>query len=125
MKNLLIVTAAIEAATGILLVAIPSPVIIFLLGSMPDSPVLFTVTRVAGVALLAIGVACWFASRNAESRATRGMVSAIALYNAGIAAVLVYGAIGFGLSGIGLWPVTLIHTGITIWCISCLLNSNL
>jgi hypothetical protein len=124
MKNLLIVTSAIEAATGILLMALPLLVITILLGSVPDSPVLLTVARVAGVALFAIGIACWYVSRDEESRATRGIVSAIAIYNTGITAVFVYGALGLGLSSIGLWPVTLIHTGMTIWSISCLLHSK-
>ena len=61
MKNLLTVTAVLEAAVGLLFVVIPSRVTTFLLGAPLDTPVALTVARVTGVALLALGVACWFA----------------------------------------------------------------
>ena len=61
MKNLLTVTAVLEAAIGLLFVMIPSRVTTFLLGAPLDTPVALTVARVTGVALLALGVACCFA----------------------------------------------------------------
>jgi len=53
MKNLLTLTAVLEAGTGLGLVAFPSLVATLLLGSSLDDPVALTVARVAGVALLA------------------------------------------------------------------------
>jgi len=41
-------------------------------------------------AVIALGVACWIARRDAQSRAAKGLVGAMALYNAVIATVLVY-----------------------------------
>jgi hypothetical protein len=48
--------------------------------------------RVAGVAPLALGVACWFASYELHNRAARGLVSAMVVYNLGV--VLILGASG-------------------------------
>ena len=68
MKNLLTLTAVIEVGTCLVLVAVPSLLATLLLGSSLDAPVALTVARVAGVAPLALGVACWRALRRAETR---------------------------------------------------------
>ncbi len=47
MKNLLTLTAVLEAGTGIALLAVPSLVSTLLLGSSLDAPVALTVARVA------------------------------------------------------------------------------
>ena len=122
MKNLLTVTGVLEAGTGLLLVTLPSRLATLLVGSSPDSPVALTISRVAGVALLALGVACWLARHDGRSRAARGLVGAMALYNTAILAVLVYAGIGLGLSGIGLWPTVLVHAAMTAWCVASMLQ---
>ncbi len=88
MKNLLTVTAVIEVGTGLVLVVIPSLLVTFLFGSSISTPVELTLSRVAGVALLALGVACWLARHDGQSRAARGLAGAMVLYNSGIALVL-------------------------------------
>jgi hypothetical protein len=113
------VTAAIEAGTGLLLVAVPSFVSKILLGSLLEGPVAAMVARVAGSALLSLAVACWQA-RSDESRAARGVASAMLLYNASVALLLTYAGIGLGLFGIGLWPAVLLNLGMTVWCVLCL-----
>jgi Kef-type K+ transport system membrane component KefB len=122
MKNLLTVEALIEAGTGLVLVALPSLLATLLLGSSLDTPVALTVARVAGVALLALGVACWLARHDGQSRAARGLVGAMVLDNAAVVVLLVYAGIGSGLSGIGLRPVVLVHAAMTVWCAMSLLN---
>ena len=119
MKPLLIVTAALEAPTGLALLAIPAVVIQVLFGSAPDATGAL-VARVAGVALLALGAACWLARRDHRSGAARGLSAAMLLYNTGVTAVFVYAGLGMGVSGIGLWPAVVAHVGLAIWCLACL-----
>jgi hypothetical protein len=121
MKNLLTVVAVIEVGTGLVMVVLPSLLITLLLGSSLSTPVELILARVAGVALVALGVACWLARHDGQSRAAKGLVGALALYNAGIATVLVYAGIGLGLSGILLWPVVLVHVAMAVWCVMRLL----
>jgi hypothetical protein len=93
-KTLLTASALIEAATGLALVAFPSLASTLLLGSSLDTPVALTVARAAGVALLALGVACWCARIAEPGRAVRGVLRAMALYNVGIVALLLYAGLG-------------------------------
>lgn len=117
MKNLLAVTALLETGTGLLLVALPSQLAALLLGARLDAPAAVTVARVGGIALLAIGVTCWSSRLEGPSRAARGLVSALLLYNTGVALVLVHGALVMGLAGMGLWPVVLVHGAMAGWCL--------
>ena len=82
MKHLLTVTAVIEAGVGLALLVVPSVVIQLLLGA-EISGAAVTLARVAGTALLALGVACWLARSDVQSRAARGVVASILLYNFG------------------------------------------
>ena len=111
MKRLLTLTAIIEAATGLALIAMPSIVVRLLLGSSVDTSAAVTLGRVAGVALLALGVACWLAQHDAHCCAARGLVTAMLLYNVAVAALLAYSGLGLGLHGIALWPAVVLHTG--------------
>ena len=123
MKSLFAVTAAIEAGAGVALVALPSLVSRLLLGSSLNGPAELTLARVAGVALFVLGTACWLARHDGHSSAATGLVGAMAIYNAAIATVLVYAGAALGLSGIGLWPVVLVHAVMTAWCVIRLLHT--
>jgi len=122
MKRLLALTAIVEAGTGIGLLTAPSVLARLLLGATLDAPAL-TVARVAGAALLALGVACWRAHYDAQSCAARGVVGGMFLYNLG--AVFVLGAAGLGSRpvGVALWPVVILHAAMTVWCITSLLRN--
>jgi hypothetical protein len=78
-KSLLSVTGVLEAVTGLALLVMPSVVVELLLGAAPGTPVGITVSRVAGVALLTLGVACWLAREDLASRAAKGLVAAMLL----------------------------------------------
>jgi hypothetical protein len=122
--DLLAVTAVFEFGTGLVLVAFPSALAAFLLGSQLDTPVGLTVARVAGVALLALGAACWLARREGQTPAARGLAGAMVLYNTGAVAVLGYAAVALGLSGIGLWPAVVAHAAMAGWCMVSLLEKR-
>ncbi len=117
MHTLLAVTAVLEGATGLALVALPSRLATLLVGASLDAPAASTVARVAGVALVALALACWLARHDGRSRAARGLVAAMALYHTGVATVLAYAGIGLALSGPGLWPTVLFHAAMTVWCL--------
>ncbi len=117
MKILLIVTAAIEAPTGLALVLSPSMLASILLGASLDTPGL-VVARVAGAALLGLATACWLARNDPQGRA--GLIAALLLYNTAAVAVLVHAGVSVGLFGIGLWPAVVLHVALGGWCIACL-----
>jgi Kef-type K+ transport system membrane component KefB len=120
MKSLLIVTAAVETATGLALLGLPLLVVLLLLGGSLDTPAALVVARVTGAALLSLGVACWLARNDEKSRGAVGLVTAMLLYNVAAVAVLAYAGISVGLSGVGLWPAVLLHAALAVWCIACL-----
>ncbi len=122
MKCLLTLTAIIEAATGLALIAVPAIVVWLLLGA-EISGASIPLGRVAGAALLALGVACWLARDDTQSRATRGLVVAMLMYNIPVTAVLAFAGIGLGLHGVALWLAVVLHAAMAIWCIVCLRRS--
>lgn len=69
MKTLHTVTAVIELGAGLALLCFPSGTVALLLGAPPASPATWTEARVGGAALLALGVACWLARGDTQSRA--------------------------------------------------------
>jgi hypothetical protein len=81
MKPLLVVTAVIELGAGLALLGFPSAAVALLLGSSLAMPAAVTLRRLAGAALLALGLACWLARRDVQSRAARRLVAAMLLYN--------------------------------------------
>lgn len=119
-KALLVVTAVVEAATGLALALSPSVVVSLLLGSPLDTDTGLLVGRLAGAALLALGLACWLARPVEQRRAAAGLIAPMLLYNAAAVGLLAYARIGVGLSGIGLWPAVLLHGALAVWCFACL-----
>ena len=118
MRKLLATTAVLEAATGLGILALPSALASLMLGSPLGTPAAVAVARVAGVALLALGVACWLARHDDLEPAARSLVGAMALYNFGVIAVLVHEAVGVGIAGIALWPTVVVHAAMGVWCIT-------
>src|SRR6266478_7228201 len=119
MKCLLTLTAIIEAATGLALIAVPAIVVWLLLGA-EISGASIPLGRVAGAALLALGVACWLARDDTQSRATRGLVVAMLIYNIAATAFLAFAGIGLQLHGVVLWPAVVLHAAMGVWCVACL-----
>jgi quinol-cytochrome oxidoreductase complex cytochrome b subunit len=119
-KKLLIVTAWLEAATGVALMVSPGPLVLMLVGATLDQTGGLIVARVAGAALLALGLGCWLARNDVRSQAARGVIAAMLLYNVAAVAVLAYAGLGLKLSGVGLWPAVVLHLALAFWCITCL-----
>ncbi len=115
MKYLLVITAVLETLTGVALLASPALPVRLLIGATLEAPG-GLLARVAGAALLALGLACWWARDDADSGAARGLVAAMLVYNTAAGALLLYANLGAGLSGIGLWPAVAGHAALALWC---------
>src|SRR5208283_221439 len=103
MKKLLIITGVAEAATGVALMVAPVLVGRLLLGA-ELAGVSVVVARVAGIALLALGVGCW------PGPALLGMLT----YSTLATVYLAYLALGGKWAGPLLWPAVGLHSLITI-----------
>lgn len=119
-RRLLTTTAVIEVGTGLAMAIAPSLLVSVLLGSSLDTLAALTVARVAGVALLSLGAACWLARHDDQSRAPSGLVAAMLLYNAGVVALLAHAGLYLGLFAVGLWPAILLHGAMAMWCLASL-----
>jgi hypothetical protein len=115
-RTLFAAAAFIEAGAGLALVGLPAVGIWLLLGARGASPEALTVGRACGAAMLAIGVACWFARNDPGSPSQRGLLWAMLVYNIGVCAVLAFAGLVSQMAGVGLWPVVGLHGVMTIWC---------
>jgi hypothetical protein len=115
----LIVTAVVEIGTGLCLLVQPAAVFAVLLGIEPEADTLL-VGRLAGGALLAIGVACWITRADAATRATYGLLTGVFVYNVIASMLLAFAGLVLQKRGILLWPAFALHAFLTTWCFSCL-----
>jgi hypothetical protein len=102
MKNVLTFAAVAEAVTGLGLLLVPSLVGQLLLGEQL-SGVAIPVARVSGIALIALGIACW------PGPPLVGMLT----YSASVTLYLAYLGFAGGLTGVLLWPVVMLHAILT------------
>jgi hypothetical protein len=91
-----------------------------LLGVDDISQEVNTVARVAGAALLAIGVSCWLGRFDRHSPAQLGLLIGVLIYDVAAAMLLAYTRLFMDLGGILLWPAVTLHTALAIWCIASL-----
>jgi len=96
--KVLVVAAVSEIATGVALLIVPSLVGRLLLGEELTG-IAIPVARVTGIALIALGVACW------PGTPLAGMLT----YSAAVTLYLAYRGFAGGFSGILLWPVVVLH----------------
>jgi hypothetical protein len=119
MKNFLTATAVIEVGAGLALLIAPAFAVQLLLGA-GISGAGISLGRVAGAALLALGVACWLARSDALGSASRGLVTAMLVYNFGAVSVLGAAGIQSQTAGVVLWLAVVLHAALGIWCIALL-----
>ena len=124
MRVPLALSAVIELGAGLGMLLLPSPLAVILLGSSLDTAVSATVARVAGLALIALGISCWFVRYDGKGRAARGVLGAMVLYNIGACALLVFVGAGLQLTGIGWWPAVLVHGALGVWCVASLIREK-
>jgi hypothetical protein len=100
--RVLVIAAVGEVATGLALVIVPSLVGRLLLGEGLTG-VALPVARVAGIALIALGVACW------PGTPLTGMLT----YSAAVTLYLGYVGFAGRSAGMLLWPVVGLHVIMT------------
>lgn len=104
MKTLLMIAALAEAATGLTLLAYP-PIVVRLLFASDIIGAGVIMSRIAGVSLIALGVACWPADSMVP--AFYGMLTYSVL------AMLYLTVVGLaGQAGILLWPGVAVHAAL-------------
>jgi hypothetical protein len=108
-RTLVVLSAAIEMATGAALIVDPSFVGRALLGQ-DLSGAGVAVARVAGLGLLSLGLACWPGNADITPHTER----ALFVYNLLAALYLGYLRIGGGFVSYLLWPASILHAVLTI-----------
>jgi hypothetical protein len=98
MKKVLIFAACAEVVTGLALLLVPSLVGRLLLGQ-ELAGIAIPVARVAGIALMALGIACW------PGPPLLGMLA----YSAAVALYLAHLGFAGGFTGVFLWPAVALH----------------
>ena len=103
LKWVLPAAAIAEVATGLALLIVPSLVGKLLLGE-ELAGIAIPVARVAGIALISLGIACW------PGPPLVGML----IYSAAVTLYLAYLGLVVGLTGILLWPAVALHAILTV-----------
>jgi hypothetical protein len=109
-RTILGIAAALEAVTGLFLLALPHLVAKLLLGT-DVSGVSIVIGRVAGIALVSLGVGCWLGRQEAGGG---WALSAMLLYNILATAYLAYVGIATEFVGLLLWPAVAVHAVLTV-----------
>lgn len=119
-KALLTAIAVAELVTGIALLLAPSTVVELLLGHPLGTGVPLVVGRVAGTALIAIGLICWLERANNRGGSTTAVLIGMLTYNVAIPVLLIHSYATYGIGGIGLWPVVALHLAFALWLAACI-----
>ena len=103
-KLFLLVMALVETATGLGLLILPAVLFASLLGLEQATIDAIFVGRLAGAALLAIGVASWMARSDTLTAAQLGLLTGLLIYNAAASVLLAFAGTVLKMSGVMLWP---------------------
>ena len=106
MRTLLLIAAFAEAATGVVLVVYP-PIVVRLLFASSISGAGVITSRMAGISLIALGVACW--PKADGHQAFYGMLTYSLL---AMLYLIVLGVVG--IREILLWPGAAAHAGLLV-----------
>jgi hypothetical protein len=109
-RSLLGVAAAIEAVTGLVMILFPHALIRLLLGA--DATGLNVVIgRVAGIALLSLGLGCWMGR---QEEYCGWALFAMLTYNLLVTIYLAFVGLSTEFVGVLLWPAAALHAALTV-----------
>jgi hypothetical protein len=115
---LLGVTGVLELLTGLALLFAPSLTVQLLVGEAPGSASAIVVGRVAGSALLAIGLICGLESRDQGAHSRTGLRAGLLAYNVAVPMLLAHAALANGARGALFWPAVVGHATLALWCLA-------
>ena len=111
MKNtILALSAAAEAGTGLLLLAWP-PIVVRLLFGVELTGAAVIMSRIAGIALIGLGVSCW--PRNSSLQSINGMLT----YSTLAMMYLIYIGVRGEAVGVLLWPAVVVHAILVVFLV--------
>ena len=107
MRQRFVVGAAawLEIIVGALFITVPDVLCLLLFGAKPEA-IGMPLGRFAGIALVALGIAC-LPSRDLGSR--RKVVLDLFAFNVGVALLFAWVGVASALHGFLLWPVVILH----------------
>jgi hypothetical protein len=109
-RTVLGVAAGIEAVTGLVMILFPHALIRLLLGA--DATGLnIVIGRVAGIALLSLGLGCWM-GRHEEYGGWA--LFAMLTYNLFVTIYLAFVGLSTEFVGVLLWPAAALHAALTV-----------
>ena len=112
-KTILSLAAIAEFLTGLALLIVPS-LVGWLMFGQDFAGIGILAGRVAGIALIALSVACW------PGPPLAGML----VYSAGVAVYLAYIGFAGGLTGVVLWPAVVLHVVIAALLARAMVNRS-
>ena len=116
----LLTTALTEVGTGLFLLSLASVPFAILLGVHQISAEANFCARVAGGALVAVGVACWCGRCDQPGPSQLGILAGALTYDTAAAAILLYSGLYLNLAGIALWPVVVMRAVLAVWAMACI-----
>ena len=122
-RTLLVFTSFLEILTGIGLLLAPGMLIRILLGAEVNDPIVFTIARVGGSAILSVGIICWLARNGSQSPALKALTSGLLVYNVAVFATLAYSAVSYKMTP-ALIAALVVHGALAVFCISSLQKSG-
>lgn len=116
-SSLLIASSLVEVGAGLALCCVPQQAMLLLTGTNLDQPAAAVMARMAGAAVIALGIACYWGRSHSQGAMVEGLLVAMTFYNAAAVAIFVWAGLGAGLQGLLLWPAVILHSVMLGWCL--------
>ena len=120
-KGLLVATSLIEGATGLALLAAPALVVEILFGVLLTDSIAIVITRLTGIALITLAIACWLSLKNEN---VTGLIIALLFYSVAAMILLGYAGLKENINGPALWPAVGVHIVMAFWCVKVMMQNK-
>jgi len=101
-------SAWLEIAVGVTVIVAPNFLCVLLFATRPEGAGM-PIARLAGIALLALGISCL---PSVQTGPRRNSVLGLVVYNVGAAILFAWVGVATALHGFLLWPAAILHAGI-------------